>query len=321
MKNAEAQIARVMREHARFLICSHVNPDGDALGSSIALALYLEREGKEVWVFNQDPVPALYAFLPGTGRVRQEIPTGRKFDVSFLLDCATPRRAGDDFANLEGKGEVVVIDHHPPAESIGTLRLVRTGAAATSELLYEVMMAYGVPPQPEVATALYVALLTDTGSFRFSNTTAHALAVAARLLELGADHRLLIDRIYESYPAERFSLLGLALGTLKLSCGGKAASVIVTREMYRRASARDELTEGFVDFPRSIAGVEVAVLFREVGPREYRVNLRSRGAVDVGSLAARFQGGGHPNAAGCTLRGEEEEVQETLLRTLAEALP
>ncbi len=319
MRNAEAQIADLMRNHHRFLICSHMNPDGDALGSSLGLALYLEGEGKEAVVFNQDPVPGLYEFLPSAERIRQSLDEREKFDATFLLDCATSRRVGKGLEGFHGRGVVVVIDHHPPVEVEEGIRWIRTDAAATAELLFGVMETYGVKPSPDVATNLYAALMTDTGSFRFSNTTARSLTVAAGLLEAGADHGLLIDRLYESYPAERFRLLALALETLGFFSQGRVAVMHVTREMFAAVSAPDELTDGFVDIPRSVRGVDVAVLIREVAGGEHRVNLRSRGRVDVARVATRFGGGGHSNAAGCTVKGDGDKVRESVLAVLEEA--
>jgi bifunctional oligoribonuclease and PAP phosphatase NrnA len=321
VRTAKAEIVDLLRGHRRFLICSHVNPDGDAVGSSVGLALYLEQEGKEAYVYNQDGVPQMYRFLPGSDRVRRSLPQGREFDASFLLDCGEPRRVGDAFARFPGQGQRVVVDHHPAIPGLEGLRWIRTEAAATSELLFEIMERYGTPPSPDAATALYVALVTDTGSFRFSNTTPRTLSIASKLLKAGADHRLAMDHIYESFPAARLELLARVLGTLRLSFDGRVASVAVTRRMYDETGAQDDLTDGFVDFPRSIKGVEVAVLFREISAGEHRVNLRSRGNVDVGQLAARFQGGGHPNAAGCTLRGGPAEVQDNLMQVVGEALP
>jgi phosphoesterase RecJ-like protein len=315
----EAQIADLIRRHNSFLVCSHMNPDGDALGSSLALGLFLEREDKEVVIYNQDLVPALYDFLPGTRRIQRILPKGKCFEVSFLLDCASPSRVGEAFERFEGKGEMAVIDHHPPTEDSPGISLVRTEAAATGELLYDIMAAYGRPPTAEMATALYVALMTDTGSFRFSNTTSKALRVGGDLLEAGVDLGLLIDRIYESYPQERFRLLARVLETLEFPLEGKVATLKVTQAMLQETGCGPEVAEGFVDLPRSVRGVQVAILFKEAGPKEYRVSLRSRGGVDVGRVAMRFQGGGHPNAAGCTIREGWDRVYRSMLEALGEA--
>lgn len=320
-KGIEVEIAEIIHQGRSFLVCSHMNPDGDAVGSSLALGLFLEGEGKEVVIYNRDGVPALYRFIPGVERIQQTIPEGKRFDISFLLDCAGPERVGGAFERFSPKGQVIVIDHHPPVRPFREVHLVCTEAAATGELLYDVMMAYGKPPRPPIATALYLALMTDTGSFRFSNTTPRALHIAAELQAAGADHALLIDGVYRSFPPERFRLLAQVLQTLSFYFGGRVAAMRVTRGMYESSGAGDELTEGFVDIPRSVGGVKVALLLREVASGEYRVSLRSRGEVDVGELASQFQGGGHPNAAGCTIRGEGEAVYSSLLKAVGEALP
>jgi phosphoesterase RecJ-like protein len=320
LEKIEDRIADLVRRHRSFLVCSHMNPDGDAVGSSVALALFLEGEGKEVFVHNQSPIPTVYASICGVKRFHQSIPLRMRFDVSFLLDCSKPNRVGKAFEDFPGKGKVVVIDHHPPTEPPGGIHLIRPKASATGELLYSVLRAYGADLTPEIATALYLALITDTGSFQFSNTTAMTHAVAAELLRAGASHGLLIDQLYENHPAARFMLLGRVLRTLRFLFEGRVATLEVPRTVYHSVDADEDLTEGFVNILRSISGVEVALLIKEIAPEEFKVSLRSRGSVDVGLIASKFQGGGHPNAAGCTLYGGGEEVYQTMLKTVGEAL-
>jgi phosphoesterase RecJ-like protein len=317
----EEGLADLLRTRRSFLICSHINPDGDALGASVALALFLEGEGKDVFVYNQDPLPPLYGFIPGAERVRQDLPRGRAFDLSLLLDCSSPSRVGAAFEGFPGKGEVVIVDHHPPLAPVEARHLIETSAAATCELLYRVIVAFGGRPTPEVATALYVGLVTDTGSFRFGNTTARSLAVASELLEAGADHRTVMLSLYENYPKERFTLLAKVLETLEFAHDGRVAVLQMTRTMAEEAGGSQDLSEGFVDIPRSIRGVEVSLLFREVDSGEQRVSMRSRGSVDVGRIASRFQGGGHPAAAGCTIRGDRVAAYQAVLAAVREALP
>jgi phosphoesterase RecJ-like protein len=316
----EAQIADIIRSHGSFLVCSHMNPDGDAVGSCVSLALFLMSEGKDVVVYNQSPIPVMYGFVRGVELIQQSIPSHKEFDVSFMLDCSNPDRVGEAFQEFAAKGIVICIDHHPVNGLPEGIHLITPRAAATGELLYAVFQTYGDCLTPEIATALYLALMTDTGSFQFSNTTAESLSIAAELMRAGADHRALVDHLNENYPPERFVLLGKVLQTLDLPLGGRVATLKVSRVMYDETGGNEDLTEGFVNIPRSIRGVEVALFFRESGPDEYRVSLRSRGAVNVGSLASKFQGGGHSNAAGCTLYGEEREVYETMIKAVSEAL-
>ena len=316
----EAQIVDLIRRHGSFLVCSHKNPDGDAVGSSVAIALFLIGEGKEVFVHNQSPISEMYRSFYGVELIQQQIPRDKTFEVSFLLDCGTPSRVGEVFEAFPGKGEVVAIDHHPAVEPLRGVHLIRSEASATGEILYEILRAYGAHLTPEIATALYMAVMTDTGSFRFSNTTANCLSIAAELMEAGADHRLLIDQLYENYPPKRFLLLGRVLRSLSFLFDGKVATLQVPRELYEQADENEDLTEGFVNIPRSIRGVEVAMLFKELAPGEYRVSLRSRGKVDVGALASKLKGGGHHNAAGCTLYGNEENVYQIMIRAVGEAI-
>jgi phosphoesterase RecJ-like protein len=320
MSDVISQIADLIQRRDRFLVASHMNPDGDALGSSLGLALVLESMGKSAVVHNQGPVPALYGFLPAVERIQKDLPSDGYFEVSFVLDCSTPERVGESFRQFGNRGQVVVVDHHPPRHAMEGLHLIRTEAAATAELIYEITEALKVPLPGDAATALYAGLMTDTGSFRFSNTTPRALEVAGRLLAAGADHRRLIEQVYESFPPERFRLLGLALNTLRLLDNGRVAVIWITRPMFQEVGAEDEMTDGFVDIPRSIKGVEVAVLIREREDSECRVNLRSRGRVDVGDVASQFGGGGHPNAAGCTIKGPAPEVEGRLIKAIEEAL-
>jgi phosphoesterase RecJ-like protein len=315
----EEMIASAIKHGEKFLVVSHMNPDGDAIGSSIGLSLVLESMGKRVFTYNESAVPALYRFIPHSHRITQELPR-EEVDVTFVLDCSTEERVGEKFKEFAGKGLVVVADHHPPSAPMEGLHLIRTDASATAELIYDILEELDVPLSPESATALYVAIMTDTGSFKFSNTTSRALEVAAQLLSFGANHRLIVEHIYESFPPERFRLMAMALGTLHFLKEGKVASVWVTRSMFQEARANDEMTEGFVDIPRSIRGVEVAMLLREKDGCDIRVNLRSRGKVDVADIASRFGGGGHPNAAGCTLKGSLIEAEECLLKALEEAM-
>lgn len=320
MSDVMSEIVRLVRTQNRFLVTSHMNPDGDAIGSSLGLAMALEAMGKTVLVYNQGPVPNLYRFLPGVDRIQDKLSGETSFQVTFVLDCSTLERVGESFAKFKNKGFTVVVDHHPPRQPLDGLQLIQTEAAATAELIYEIAMQLRSSLPKDAATALYAGLMTDTGSFRFSNTTPKALEVAGRLLAAGADHRLLVEQVYESFPPERFRLLGLALNTLRLLKGGRVALVWITRPMFQEVGAEDEMTDGFVDIPRSIKGVEVAALIRERDDGEYRVNLRSRGMVDVGEVASRFGGGGHPNAAGFTLQGSPAELEKSLLSVLEEAL-
>lgn len=313
-------IADIVREIARngsFLITTHESPDGDAVGSSLALAGYLRGLGKEVTVYFPDPLPDLYAFLPLAECVRNEVPD-RTFDVTFVLDVGEFRRVGETMAAFGGKGTVINIDHHLHCDRFGHINLIDAGASATGALIYRVIRAAGHEVDYATALCIYTAIITDTGSFRYSNANPEAFAIAGAMVERGVNAWFVAEKLYESEPRERLELLALALATLTVSEYGDYASVTVTLEMYERTGACAELTDGFVNYPRSLKGVEVALFFREVKAGLFKVGFRSKGKVDVSALAAAFGGGGHHNAAGCTVAGSLEEVKRTVFAHLEE---
>ena len=291
-----------------FLVTSHEGPDGDAVGSSLALASFLRGIGKEVCVHLQDPVPELYAFLPGADSVQAHIPD-RDFDVAFVLDIGELRRAGAEFCAFTRIGTLVNLDHHLGCEQFGAFNLIDSTAAATGVLVYRIASAFGFEFDFETALCLYVAIITDTGSFRYSNSNREAFSIAGQMIACGVNAWDVAEKLYENQPRRRLELLALTLPTLEVIKEGQAASVTVTLDMYARSGADAELTDGFVNYPRSIRGVEVAIFFRQVDERRYKVGFRSKGKVNVAAFAAGLGGGGHHNAAGCTVEGTLDEVK------------
>jgi phosphoesterase RecJ-like protein len=291
-----------------FLITSHENPDGDAVGSSLALASYLRRLGKQVTVYFCDPVPELYRFLPLADQVVDTLPE-TDIDVCFVLDVGEFKRAGAAFTGYNRVAAYVNLDHHATSEPFGTFNIIDPEAAATGVLIHRLMRAAGHYPDQETALCIYTAVITDTGSFRYSNANPEAFNVAAEMVAAGVNTWFVAEQLYESQPRNRLELLALSLATLRFSDNGAYASLEVTLDMYSQTGSNAELTDGFVNYPRSIRGVEVAALFREVAPGLIKVGFRSKGKVDVSSLAAAFGGGGHHNAAGCNLKGTMEEVR------------
>jgi bifunctional oligoribonuclease and PAP phosphatase NrnA len=304
-----------IRRNRTFLITTHESPDGDAVGSSLALANFLVREGKDVTVYLCDPVPDLYSFLPLADRIVNRIPD-RDFDVCFVLDIGEFRRAGKELGDFRKIGKFINVDHHLSCEPFGVHNLIDPEASATGALIYRIIRAYGAPIGYETALCIYTAVLTDTGSFRYSNANQEAFAVAGEMVAAGVDAWHVSENLYESQPAERLQLLGLALATLDISPNGSYASVTVTLDMYERTGTGPELTDGFVNYPRSIRGVEVALFFREVGPGLFKVGFRSKGKVNVAALAQGLGGGGHHNAAGCNVSGTIEDVRRQVYALL-----
>lgn len=313
------KIVDEIRRSDSFLVTSHESPDGDAVGSSLALASFLRKLGKHVCVHLCDPVPELYAFLPGADTVRSHIPE-RDFDVAFVLDIGELRRAGDEFCRFKRIGKLVNLDHHLACEEFGAYNLIDPTAAATGVLVYRIASTYGYRIDAETALCLYVSIITDTGSFRYSNANREAFTIAGEMVECGVNAWDVAEKIYENQPQKRLELLALALDTLEVIKGGMAASVTVTLDMYARTGADAELTDGFVNYPRSIRGVEVAIFFRQLEERKFKIGFRSKGKVNVAAFAAGLGGGGHHNAAGCTLEGTLEEVKASVYKIVEDAL-
>ncbi|ANA40415.1 MULTISPECIES: DHH family phosphoesterase [Geobacter] len=312
-------ILREIRTHRSFLITTHENPDGDAVGSSLALAGYLKGLGKDVTIHFCDPVPELYRFLPLAGSVRHDLPD-QDFDVCFVLDVGEFRRAGTLVNECRRIGMFINIDHHLTCDRFGTINYIDSAAAASGVLVYRIIKAAGHDIDYDTALALYTSIITDTGSFRYSNANPEAFAIAGELVATGINTWSIAEKLYESQPRQRLELLALALSTLSFSANGDCASITVTLDMYEKVGACAELTDGFVNYPRSIRGVEVAVFFREIQPQLFKVGFRSKGKIDVASLAAAFGGGGHHNAAGCTLTGGLAEVRKRVFDHLETAL-
>lgn len=312
-------ILEAIERHHTFLVTTHENPDGDAVGSSLGLARFLMNAGKEVTVHFKDPVPDLYRFLPLAELVLDTVPD-RSYDVCFVLDVGEFRRAGEAVTTCRTIGSFINIDHHLTRDLFGAINYIDCGAAATGVLIYRIIRASGQTLDHDTALCLYTALLTDTGSFRYSNANPEAFAVAGELIATGLNAWYVTERLYESQPAERLKLLTEALNTLTISPRGDVASLVVTLDMYERTGATAELTDGFVNYPRSIRGVEVAIFLREIEPGHFKVGFRSKGKISVALLAELFGGGGHHNAAGCNVVGTLDEVRATVLRRVYEAL-
>ncbi|HEX8961308.1 MAG TPA: DHH family phosphoesterase [Geobacteraceae bacterium] len=302
-----------------FLVTAHESPDGDAVGSLLAMGCYLRRLGKEVTLYLSDPLPDLYAFLPMADQVVHTIPP-RFFDICFVLDVGEFRRAGEELTNFTGIGKFINIDHHLRCEQFGAINLIDPEAAATGVLIYRIIQAAGHDVDYEVALGIYTAVITDTGSFRYSNANQEAFTIAGEMVARGVNAWSIAEKLYESQPQKRLELLALALATLNISSRGDVAAITVTLDMYEKTGADAELTDGFINYPRSIRGVEVAVFLREIKPGLFKVGFRSKGKVNVSALAAEFGGGGHHNAAGCVISGLQDEVREKVFSHLFKVL-
>jgi phosphoesterase RecJ-like protein len=305
----------------RVVVASHIHPDGDAIGSTLAMLHILERLGKTVLAYNRHPVPYNFQFLPGADRVTDQIPEDFDPELTVLLDCAEAKRIGEDFPEHGWGADVAVVDHHKTWDPDFASVYVRdVGAAATGEVLYRILIAANIPLDLEIARPLYCCLMTDTGSFRYSSTSRATFQIAGELLDVGVDAWDMTSNIYESQPLQRVKLLAEVLATLEVSSCGRLAFIRLELEMFDRLGASTELADGFINFGRSIRGVEVATQMTEIEDGAWKISFRSRGNIDVSLLAERFGGGGHRNAAGCTIQGSPEDVIEQLSTALSELL-
>lgn len=319
MTNSLEAISKVFREKDRFLIACHENPEGDAIGSELALALALRKMGKTATVLNADPVPFNLRFLPGADSVLGE-EDGSRYEVAVVVDCGSSGRTGRVAPELCKPPILVNIDHHRTNGGCGDYRLVDPEAAATGMLIYRILAAMGAEIDYEVAVNIYVAILTDTGSFHYSNSSPEAFHIAGEMIRRGIDPWTVAEQVYETQSADRLRLLGRVLSSLEIAAGGKVAAITTMKKDLADHSVDKDSLEGFINYPRSILGVEVAVAFREEGNAQFRVSFRSKGRVDVSSVALAFGGGGHHNAAGCTVEGTLPEVKRKVIAALEAVL-
>src|SRR5436305_1390009 len=321
MKAPEDLLKRI-RQGNRFLLTSHANPDGDAIGSELGLARLLRGLGKGAVVWNRDPTPTVYKPLPGSDRIHvgEEPPAGFPdvFDAIIVLECPSPDRTGLE-QHLKAL-PVINIDHHLGNQHYGAINWVDTAAPAVGEMVYRLAQGLKLTLEPETASCLYLTLVTDTGGFRFSNATAVAFESAAALVRDGAHPEQVSQWLYESQPLAVVRLVGEMLQTLEIHEEGRVATARLTPEMFAKVGASPGDSEGLIDYPRSIAGVEAVALIRQRAVSPHTVSLRSRGEVDVEKIARHNGGGGHRNAAGFVLAGDGEEVRQRVVAELAAAL-
>ncbi len=313
-----ATIAREFKNNERFLVATHVNPDGDAIGSMGALALVLEGMAKQVVAYCQDEVPRFLRFLPYSDRIVREISGPDRFEVAVVLDCGALDRIGSAAEVLQHVRKIIHIDHHSSSGDFGQLNLVRPECSSTAEILYEIFQAIPVSLTPEAAENIYTAILTDTGSFRFANTTARALAIASEMVSHGVVPQKVAGEIYESMSPERIQLLALSLDTLTLRSNGRLAAMRVSRRMLEETGTSFIDTDGFVNYPRAISTAEIAIFFREMDSDQVNVSLRARAGLNVAEFARIHGGGGHHNAAAFRVKGSWSEVVEKVLTAAEE---
>lgn len=308
------------------VVTTHANADGDGAGSAVALAAFLKEHGADTRIVNPTPFPESFSFLlpdPAwalSPRSQSESDWCRRAGLAVVVDTGDRRRIGRIASMIRGL-PAVVIDHHPPGgRRVGGIELVDTRASAAGELVFEVIEHAGGPWTATIVSALYVAVLTDTGGFRFRNTTPRCLRTAARLVELGADPEGLHRAAYSRFRPRRYALLQEALGTLTVHAGGRVAWMTVPKDAFDRHEATIDDLEGFVDVPRNLAGVEVAILFRTTSDGRIKVSLRSLAPTAVNGIARALGGGGHAQAAAAVVSGSLERVVDRVVAMVAGSL-
>lgn len=314
------QAASLINGSQSFVVTAHRAPDGDAIGSTLALGLVLEGMGKDVVLYNADGVPFNFSFLPGAGSVINDLALlPSSFDVLIMADCSSLNRVHPELKVDSEATKLLCIDHHSTLDGEDVDLLVYdVDASSVGEIIYRLIGELDVGLTRAVSECLFASIHTDTGSFRYSNTSPASLLAAGELVRAGADVWSVTSQIYENYPAGRIKLLGEVLETLRLSSCGRLAFITIELEMYERTKTDPTMVDGFINFGRGIQGVEVAVQMRQIEAEKYRTSFRSRGNVDVAWIASQFGGGGHHNAAACTIEDTPEHIVRKITTLLDE---
>jgi len=321
-----AAVADAIRSHDRFLLVTHENPDGDALGSILALKLALDQLGKDsvMYLYGDAPLPVEYAFMP-LADLRRRLPDDWRERVVIAVDCANESRIGPDPELLAGPPLVIDIDHHHDNTRFGQINLIVPNASSTGEVLRDVFAELGVDLTPEIAEPLYIALVTDTGRFQYSNTTAKALRLAAELVDAGADVHRIFRSVYETVQFAKLKLLARALERAQIYDGGRLVVSYLLRSDFTDIGAADAYSEGIIDYLRAVEGADMAALIREPsgsdGPAR-RISLRaSNDELDVSAIARKSGGGGHRQAAGFSSDASVEEITDFIQREFLASAP
>jgi bifunctional oligoribonuclease and PAP phosphatase NrnA len=312
-----AAIREAILQRQRFVITSHARPDGDAIGSQLAMSYALRQIGKDVQIVDADPVPSQFQVFPGVDDIQVSPTVEGGFDAAIVMECGDLSRTG-----VEGfdKYFVINIDHHPGNTSYGAINWFEPGAAACGEMVFDVIEALGAALTPEIATHIYIAILTDTGGFHFSHITARTFEICRRCTEAGAHPEAIARAVYDSSTMGRLRLMGAVLHSLEFEARGRIAVAALTLALLQETGATPEDSDGLINIPLSVQDIQAVAFFKEIAPDSFRVSLRSKGGVDVNRVATVFGGGGHKNAAGCTLNGPYPEVRAKLGAELREAL-
>jgi phosphoesterase RecJ-like protein len=315
-----AQIHRIIdavRPRQRFVISSHSRPDGDSIGSQLAMAYALRELGKTVVVVNKDRAPGPILQFPGVADIVIADNVSEQVDAAIIMECSDLARTG--VSGLD-RSFVINIDHHPGNTGFGEINWFDPSASACGEMVFELVRALGVRISTEIATHIYLAILTDTGSFHYSGITPRTFDICKQTLEAGVDPVQVARMVYDSSHLGRLKLFGAVLSDMQIDKSGRIAIVYVDHVMARAAGGTYEDTEGLVNLPLTVKEIEAVVFFKQEKDNEYRVSLRSKGDIDIGAVAKEYGGGGHKNAAGCTVRGNIDDLRRSLVEKVEHAI-
>jgi phosphoesterase RecJ-like protein len=314
---AVGEIVDSIATRQRYVISSHSRPDGDSIGSQLAMAFALRAMGKEVRIVNSDAAPGPLRAFPGVGEIEIAARVDGAFDAAIIMECGDLTRTG--VAGLD-QFFVINIDHHPGNTGYGRINWFDSTAAACGEMVYELIGALGVPLSVEMATHIYVAILTDTGSFHYSSISPRTFEICRQALVAGVEPVLVARHVYDSNNMGRLRLFGAVLSAMQLDATGRIAMVYLNHEMARAAGGTYDDTEGLINLPLTVKEIQAVVFFKQIEGEQYRVSLRSKGDVDIGAVATEFGGGGHKNAAGCTVSGSIDALQELFVGKMEKAI-
>jgi bifunctional oligoribonuclease and PAP phosphatase NrnA len=313
------RITTLLRNSHQVLVATHNNPDGDALGSLIALGLSLDALNINTTLYNESPIPAVYRFLPSVNRVVKQV-NSTNYDVAVVLDCSDLARIGNAVSRVKKIPVIVNIDHHVTNTRFGHVQFIDTSACATAEIIYRLIKMMDVPINKTMGTSIYTGILTDTGSFRFSNTNRAAFEICHEMVELGVDPYDIARQVYGTYSLGRIKLLNLALDSIEITGNGKLSIMTLTQDMFAETQTKHEDVEGFINYARSIEDVQMTALIKEScdskakngAANTYHISLRSNGRVNVATIASALGGGGHPNAAGFSIESTLSGIKSML---------
>ena len=315
--DTRAHIVDAIRARQRFVIASHTRPDGDAVGSSLAMAYALRDLGKHARVVSRDPAPPPMLVFPGVPEIEITDRVDDTGDAVIVMECGDINRTG--VAGLDA-GFVINIDHHPGNTMYGALNWLDLSAAACGEMVFDLIRALDVPLTAEIATHVYIAILTDTGSFHYANITPRTFDICRQCMEAGVDPPSVARSLYDNNNLGRLKLFGAVLSRMQLDASGHVATLFVDKQMARESGGTYEDTEGLINLPLTVKEILTVAFFKENGPGDWRVSMRSKGDIDVNAIAKEFGGGGHKNASGCSAKGDLPVLQAMFEQKLTLAI-